>query len=98
MLKMMETLWKNSLIIAKDVWIIHINFISIAVTFSEEKLGELLLYHPSYYSWLHCMPCNMYILKHFLIWLAQVQQVVSLILHCIQTCHSATIMNILYWK
>jgi hypothetical protein len=42
MLKMMETLWKNSLIIGKDVWIIHINFIVIAFTFSEKKIGGFM--------------------------------------------------------
>jgi hypothetical protein len=49
MLKVMKTLWKNSLITAKNVRNIHVNFIIIAVTFSEEKmLEELLLYSPSY--------------------------------------------------
>jgi hypothetical protein len=38
-LKMMKTLWKNSPIIAKDVWIIYVNFIVIAITFSEKKTG-----------------------------------------------------------
>jgi hypothetical protein len=36
-LKMTETLWENSLMTAKDVWIIHVNFIVIAITFTEKK-------------------------------------------------------------
>jgi hypothetical protein len=36
-LKMTETLWKNSLISVKDVWIICANFIVIAITFFERK-------------------------------------------------------------
>jgi hypothetical protein len=36
-LKMMKTLWKNSLTNAKDVGIIHVNFVVIAVTVFEEK-------------------------------------------------------------
>jgi hypothetical protein len=36
-LTMMDTLWENSLLIAKDVLIIHVNFIIIAVAFSEKK-------------------------------------------------------------
>jgi hypothetical protein len=36
-LKMMETLWKNSLITAKDVWIIYLNFNVTANTFSEKN-------------------------------------------------------------
>jgi hypothetical protein len=36
-LKMMETLLKNSHIIAKDVWIIHINYIDFAVEISKKK-------------------------------------------------------------
>jgi hypothetical protein len=38
MLKMMKTLWKNSLIIAKDIQILHVNFIVIALIFPEEKM------------------------------------------------------------
>jgi hypothetical protein len=41
-LKMMETLWKNSHIVAKGVWVIHLNVIVIVVTFSEKKLEALL--------------------------------------------------------
>jgi hypothetical protein len=36
-LKMMETLWENSLTKAKSVRIISINVIVIAITFSEKK-------------------------------------------------------------
>jgi hypothetical protein len=36
-LKMAETLWKNSFIIAKDVWTKNVNFVVIAITFSEKK-------------------------------------------------------------
>jgi hypothetical protein len=36
-LKMAVILWKNSLIIVKDVLIIRVNFIGIAVTFSAKK-------------------------------------------------------------
>jgi hypothetical protein len=46
-LKMTETSWENSLIIAKDVRIIHVNLIVIASTFSEKKLEALLSYRPS---------------------------------------------------
>jgi exosome complex RNA-binding protein Rrp42 (RNase PH superfamily) len=42
----MEALWKSSLMIAEDVWIILVNLIIIGVTFSEEKMGPLLSYHP----------------------------------------------------
>jgi hypothetical protein len=41
MLKMTKTLWKNSLIIAKDKRIIHVNFTVITITFSEEKNGSI---------------------------------------------------------
>jgi hypothetical protein len=40
--KMMENLWKNRLIIAKDVLIIHVNFIFIKFIYSEKKLESLL--------------------------------------------------------
>jgi hypothetical protein len=40
---------KNSLIIAKDVWIMHVNLIVIAITYSEKKLEALLSYRPSYF-------------------------------------------------
>jgi hypothetical protein len=33
----METLWKNSFIIAKDVWIIHIKFIVISIILPEKN-------------------------------------------------------------
>jgi hypothetical protein len=49
-LKVTETLWKNSLIIAKDVGIINANHIVIAITFSEKKLEALLSYYPLYIS------------------------------------------------
>jgi hypothetical protein len=39
--KMTETLLKNSLLIAKGIWIIHVNSIVIAVTFSEKKIEGL---------------------------------------------------------
>jgi hypothetical protein len=38
-LEMTETLWKNSLIIAKYVSIIHVNVIVIGITFSEKNGG-----------------------------------------------------------
>jgi hypothetical protein len=44
-LKMMQTLWKNSLITVKDLHINHVSFIVIAITFSDKKLKALLLYH-----------------------------------------------------
>jgi hypothetical protein len=47
-LKMTDTLWKNSLIIAKDLRKVRINFIVIANIFSEKKLEVLLLYRLSY--------------------------------------------------
>jgi hypothetical protein len=37
----MMILWKNYLIIAKDVWIIHVNFTVIPITFSEKKTGGI---------------------------------------------------------
>jgi hypothetical protein len=46
--KMTETFWKNSFIIAKDIQIIHVNFIVIAVTFSEKKLEMLHSYRSSW--------------------------------------------------
>jgi hypothetical protein len=36
-LKTTETLWKNSLIIAKDVWIVYIHFFAAAITFYKKK-------------------------------------------------------------
>jgi hypothetical protein len=36
-LKVAENLWKNSLIMAKYILIIRVNFILIAITFSEKK-------------------------------------------------------------
>jgi hypothetical protein len=36
---MTETLWKNCLIIAKDIRVIHVNFIVIAVICSEKIEG-----------------------------------------------------------
>jgi hypothetical protein len=47
-LKMTETLWKNSLIIAKRMGIIYVNFIFIAVMFLREKIGGITLYCSSY--------------------------------------------------
>jgi hypothetical protein len=47
-LKMTETLWKNSLVIANDVLIIYVTFVVIAITFSDKKLEALLSYRPSY--------------------------------------------------
>jgi hypothetical protein len=47
-LKMTETLWKNSLIIEKCVLIIHVNLIVIVITFLEKKLEALLSHRPSY--------------------------------------------------
>jgi hypothetical protein len=38
-MNMTETLWENSLIIAEDVLIIHVNVIVIAVTSSEKNAG-----------------------------------------------------------
>jgi hypothetical protein len=37
-LKMTETVQKNSLIFSKYVWIIHLNFIVIAISLSEKKM------------------------------------------------------------
>jgi hypothetical protein len=37
LLKVTETLWKNGLIIAKDVWMMHVNFTVTACTYSENK-------------------------------------------------------------
>jgi hypothetical protein len=45
-LRMTETLWKNSLIIAKYARNIHIKFVVTAITFSEKKLEALLSYCP----------------------------------------------------
>jgi ABC-type phosphate/phosphonate transport system permease subunit len=36
-LKLTETLWENGCVIAKYVWIVRVNFIVIALTFSENK-------------------------------------------------------------
>jgi NO-binding membrane sensor protein with MHYT domain len=41
-LKVTETLWKNSLIIGKGVWVIHENFVVIADTLSK-KIGCSIL-------------------------------------------------------
>jgi hypothetical protein len=46
-LKMMETLWKNSLTIAKNELIIHINFIVMQLHLLR-KMEELLPYCTSY--------------------------------------------------
>jgi hypothetical protein len=46
-LKMAETVLKNSHITAKDIWIIHGNFIAIAIKFSGKKLEVLCSYRPS---------------------------------------------------
>jgi hypothetical protein len=63
-LKMAETLWENSLIIAKDVRTIHGNFIVIAIYFVRKKLEPLLSYRPShkegvYFRWhgVHTKSC-----------------------------------------
>jgi hypothetical protein len=45
-LKMSETLWEDSCVIAKDVLVIHVNFIVIAVAFSGEKMGGISLVLP----------------------------------------------------
>jgi hypothetical protein len=47
-LKIMKTLWKNTLIIVKAVWIIYVNFIVIAITFSEKKIGSTTFILPLY--------------------------------------------------
>jgi hypothetical protein len=47
----METLWKNSFIIAKDVQIIHVNFIVIAITFSEKITGGITFLLPLVIWW-----------------------------------------------
>jgi hypothetical protein len=41
MLEMAQTLWKNCLTTAKDVQIIHVNFIVTAIKFSEVKNGGI---------------------------------------------------------
>jgi hypothetical protein len=46
-LKMMETLWKNSLIIENIYEIIHVYLIVISITLYEKKLEYLLSYCPS---------------------------------------------------
>jgi hypothetical protein len=38
---MMKTLWKNSLMTAEDVRIIHVNFTVTAVTFTEKKNEDI---------------------------------------------------------
>jgi hypothetical protein len=48
-LKMTETLWKNSLIIEKCVLIIRVNLIVIVIKFSEKK--EALLFLPPLKLW-----------------------------------------------
>jgi hypothetical protein len=45
---MMKTLWKHSIITAKDAGIIYISFIVIAITFLRKILEALVLYRPSY--------------------------------------------------
>jgi hypothetical protein len=45
-LKMTENLWKNSLTVAKDIRIICVNVIVIAVTFSEEENGGITVVPP----------------------------------------------------
>jgi hypothetical protein len=47
-LKMTKTLWKDSFVIAKYVLIINVNFIAIAIAFSEKRLEALFLYDLSY--------------------------------------------------
>jgi hypothetical protein len=45
---MTQSLWKNNLIIAKDVKNVHVYFIVTVIRFSEKKLEALLSYCPSY--------------------------------------------------
>jgi hypothetical protein len=40
-LKIAETVWENNLIIVNGIRIIHVNFIIIAITYSEKKLEAL---------------------------------------------------------
>jgi hypothetical protein len=44
------TLWKSRFIITKDVWIVHVNFIVIAITFFEKKFEAFLSYCHLYYN------------------------------------------------
>jgi hypothetical protein len=41
-----ETLGENILVIAKDIWIIHVNFIVIAVTHPEKNIGGITFVQP----------------------------------------------------
>jgi hypothetical protein len=45
-LRMMDTVWKNSLIIAKYVQVIHVNVIVIVGKFSETKIGGITFVLP----------------------------------------------------
>jgi hypothetical protein len=45
-LKMKKTMWKNSLITAKDVQIIHANFTVTAITFSDKTTGIITFIQP----------------------------------------------------
>jgi hypothetical protein len=63
-LKMKETLWRNSLILAKDVGIICVNFIATAVTFSQKKLETFTFYCPSYILFIIFAPYNSIFLKY----------------------------------
>jgi hypothetical protein len=69
MLNMMEILWKNSLIIAKDIWIIHIHFIVIAFIFSERKNWRHYLCITNHILILHCndpqLLCIVCVWEHF---------------------------------
>jgi hypothetical protein len=73
-LKMMETLRKNSLITAKYVRVIHVYYTVIAITFSGKKWEALLSYRPSHVpntTWkylLHVLlkPTFMHVNSHFL--------------------------------
>jgi hypothetical protein len=46
-----QTLWKNGLIIAKDLWSVRVNFIVITITFSEKKIGGITFIVPLVLSW-----------------------------------------------
>jgi hypothetical protein len=48
-LKMKQILWKNWLTIAKNEWIIHVNFVVTAITFSEKETGGITFILPVIY-------------------------------------------------
>jgi hypothetical protein len=73
-LKVTDTLWKSSLIFAKDAWIIHVNFIVIAITFSEGKNWRYYFHYfctarcimsPNSWSWIFMLKCTNTILQWF---------------------------------